>query len=626
MTVDDSAVGSQPAEGSMVGTGVHQLNGPRLARAIRAGALAVARHQEALNRINVFPVPDADTGTNLAATLRAAAASCNGQPPVSVSAAARAAADAALDNARGSSGAIFAQFLHGLADAVHDRVHVSTEEFAAAVAHAAAAAQRALQTPREGTILSVLRAWASAAQEHAPRVNDFAELLKRAQVSAREALAATQRQLEVLRKHGVVDAGAQGFVYFLEGISTLLHDRHAADWNGEGLTLELDSTSVAAHAELETAFRYCSEGLLTGTGLDPEVVGHDVADLGDSLVVAGGGSRLRVHLHTNLPQRFFTLLAAHGTLEHTKVDDMLLQQVGIRTSPVALVVDSTCDLPERERLALAAVSVPLTVNFGDESFLDGVELTPAQFYQRLASRAALPTTSQPSPGRFRATYEDLLQRYEGIVSLHLPARHSGTYQAALRAATDVDPERICVVDTGHISIAQGLVAEAVGEALAAGADLDEAAAVAREVAGTVRVFLALPSLDHIVRGGRMRPGVARVAEMMGLNPILTFKADHSIGLAGFTFGFNRALRAMARRAAHLAKGSPARVMVAHANAAGPASRIVDELERRLGVADIPVVNTGAALGSHAGPGAVAVAIRPLPADNEAHPTRPAPIR
>ena len=228
---------------------VQILTGPRLARALRAGALAVAREEETLNRINVFPVPDADTGANLASTLRAAAAALTTPNELTVGQTARTAADAALDGARGNSGAIFAQFLHGMAEAIGSRVSVTTREFAAAARRGADSAQQALSQPVDGTILSVVKAWAAGLEEQTARIHDFGELLSRALVQAREALANTPKQLAVLAKHGVVDAGGQGFVYFLEGVSTLMRDRNAASWRRAGLSLAQPTPFAAAHAD-----------------------------------------------------------------------------------------------------------------------------------------------------------------------------------------------------------------------------------------------------------------------------------------------------------------------------------------------------------------------------------------
>jgi DegV family protein with EDD domain len=590
---------------------VQVLTGPRLARALRAGALAVVREQESLNRINVFPVPDADTGSNLAATLRAAAAALASPGPITVGQTARAAADAALDGARGNSGAILAQFLHGLAEAIGNRVHVSTRDFADAVRRGVESANQALQHPVEGTILSVLKVWSAAIEEHASRIHDFADLLGRGLDQARVALANTPRQLAILARHNVVDAGAQGFVYFLEGISQFFRDRAAADWKKSGLSLAEPTPFVAAHAELDLTYRYCAEGLLVGHQLDRRAVATAVAPLGGSLVVAGGGSRLRVHLHTNEPQRLFAVLADSGRLERTKVDDMVLQQLASRQAAIALVTDSSCDLPEATAHALGLVRVPLTVAFGDETYTDGVDITPAQLYQRLASSTTAPRTSQPAVGAFRSTFERLLETHQGVLCLSLSGGLSGTHQAAAAAAKQVNPERIRVVDTGHLSITLGLVVEAAGEALASGASLDDAAALAARVRHDVGLFSTFPSLDTAARGGRVSRPVARLARLFGLKVILTTDAQGRAVRGGVYLGFASALRGVARRAERFASGRPVRILVAHANAIGAAEYVCERLTKRLGVSDIGIVNLSAVLAAHTGQGAVGVGVRRL---------------
>ena len=590
---------------------VQTLTGARLARALRAGALAVVREQETLNRINVFPVPDADTGTNLASTLRAAAAALTVPTGISVGQTARVAADAALDGARGNSGAILAQFLHGLAEAIGNKVVITTRDFAEAVRRGVDAAHLALQRPVEGTILSVLKEWGARIEENARSVPDFGELLRRALEPTRVALANTPRQLAVLARNGVVDAGAQGFVYFLEGISDFFRDRRLADWRRSGLTLATPTPFAAAHAETDFTYRYCAEAMLLGERLDRKVVAAAVAPLGDSLVVAGGGSRLRVHIHTNEPQRLFALLATHGAIDRTKIDDMVLQQVAARASTVALVSDSGCDLPEAVSHAIALVRVPLSVSFGPESFTDGVDITPPQFYQRLADSKHAPKTSQPAVGDFRQTFARLLETHRGVICVPLSGGLSGTYQAACAAAQHFDPARVRVVDSRQVSVSQGLVAEAVGEALAAGASLDDAERAALDARDNVRLLAAIPSLDMAVRGGRVSPAIARITRVFGLKPILTLDEDGKGARGGIHRGFSACLRGLVTRAARFARGRPVRLLVAHANAVGAAEFVTERLFRKFGVSDIPIVNLGSVLAAHTGPGAVGVAIRRL---------------
>jgi dihydroxyacetone kinase-like predicted kinase len=197
-----------------------RLDGLRINRALKAGIARLLSRQEHLNKINVFPVPDGDTGTNLALTMRSVLGILQRLPDDHAGKTLTLVADAALDGARGNSGAILAQFFLGLGDRLGHLGHVGPDEFAEAVRGGADYARDSLSEPREGTILTVLTDFAR--EVHAVQregVRDFTALLRRGVTAARASLERTKFQLEVLRKANVVDAGAQGFVELIEGMT-----------------------------------------------------------------------------------------------------------------------------------------------------------------------------------------------------------------------------------------------------------------------------------------------------------------------------------------------------------------------------------------------------------------------
>src|SRR6476659_8009201 len=200
------------------------LDGRRLARAVIAGARFVADRAEPLNKINVFPVPDGDTGTNLASTLQKIAAGIARIRKRHMREMSRALADEAVAGARGNSGAIMAQFFSGFSDALPEAPRVSTRDFAAAVVGASESAYAAIARPVEGTILTVIRDWAGAVERRAEELKDFAVLLPETLRDAKKSLENTPNQMKALKQAGVVDAGAQGFVYLLEGIVKYLRE------------------------------------------------------------------------------------------------------------------------------------------------------------------------------------------------------------------------------------------------------------------------------------------------------------------------------------------------------------------------------------------------------------------
>ncbi len=261
-----------------------------------------------------------------------------------------------------------------------------------------------------------------------------------------------------------------------------------------------------AHEEIDERFRYCSEALVVaadGEEVSRAALTAAVTGLGESLVVAGGGGRLRVHLHTNEPQLFLSTVASFGTIVQSKVDDMVLQQLAGREATVAIVTDSTTDLPETEAFGLGVVAVPLTLSIGDEEYLDGVDVTLDGFIHKLQTTTGAPRSSQPAASDFAAMYQRLLEYREGIVSVHLAGAMSGTVQSARSAAQQVDPRRVRVIDSCSVSVGTGLLVRAVGEAIAAGASLDEIEALAEGVKGDIAIFGTVRSLDFAVRGGRI---------------------------------------------------------------------------------------------------------------------------
>ncbi len=199
---------------------IRYLDGSRLYNAIIAGGKAVIKNQAYLNKINVFPVPDADTGTNMASTMRSIMESS--KVSRSLQSTLRSIADSALMGARGNSGIIFAQFFHGLSQELKDHHTISVTDFSRSVNNAITYVYDSILEPVEGTIITVMKDWAKAVEKNSEKTRDFVHLLSNSLKTARESLQNTPKQLKVLAEAGVVDAGAHGFVNFLEGISSFI--------------------------------------------------------------------------------------------------------------------------------------------------------------------------------------------------------------------------------------------------------------------------------------------------------------------------------------------------------------------------------------------------------------------
>jgi DegV family protein with EDD domain len=590
------------------------LDGRRLARALLAGARAVSLRREALNRINVFPVADRDTGSNLAATLGRVSAAVAGTRERSLAAVARRAADEALLGARGNSGAIAAQALEGLAQAVRGEARLPASAFGRIARAAASAARGAMASPKEGTFLSVTDAWAAGAERASAEGRDWASAFRAALPAARAALARTPDQLAVLRKAGVVDAGAQGFVDFLEGIAAGYAERGAPAPPAPEDRVE----SRIREARETLLFRWCTEVLLSGPAIDRGALRRAAAPLGDSLAVVGSATRVRLHVHVNRPEDVFEVARRFGRVEETKAEDMRAQRdaaSGGRARPagrVAVVTDTACDLPdvllEREDVAL----VPLRLLIGEETYLDRVTITAGEFHRRLREEGITARTSQPPPADFREVYGALASHGSPVVAIHVSAALSGTYAAARLAAGLLRDDPSCapveVVDSTAVSVAQGLVVRAAAQAASRGEGLAAVVRAAEDAARRVRLLAAVPSLDALERGGRVTEGQRRLARLLGVVPLLTLDAAGRARAGGAARGFPRACVKLVEKSLAAAAGVPSPVFaVAHADAPDLAERVARELASRRPGAEEILVEVTPVLAAHTGPGAVAVA-------------------
>jgi DegV family protein with EDD domain len=597
--------------------GVLYLDGTRLSRALRAGIARVLNDAEYLNKINVFPVPDGDTGTNLVLTLRSVLAALGEHRERSLGATIEVVADSALDGARGNSGAILAQFFHGLSDGATGASRWTTGMFAQAVRQGAQYAREAMGEPREGTIITVIDAFAVEITRQARDSGnrDFAKLLGHGLARARIALANTTNQLEALRKAGVVDAGAKGFVDLLEGVTDYVLKGSARDSLEQPVPdIEFPSTEFAASEAVDLTHRFCTECVIVGEKLDRRKIQESLAGTGSSMVIAGLRNRIRVHIHVNEPERVFEIAARHGEVQHTKVDDMRQQQHSAiqRASRVAVATDSAADLPEEVMENLGIHLIPVRLHFGERSYLDKVSLSPDEFYHELKRNPIHPQTSQPAPGDLRRMFEFLSGHYEHVVSLHVTGKASGTFQAARSAASRIHaPDKVTPLDSQNASVGQGLVAMYAAELAATGASPQRVLEGVRHIIPLTRTYALLGNLDYAVKGGRVAASKQRLAEFLRATPVLKLGEGGSIVVGGLLFGKkNRLLKFVRFIRRRQAFPGPYRVLIAHGQRPELANQLASLLRQELaGIQEVWVTQLGTALGVHGGPGTLVVALQ-----------------
>jgi DegV family protein with EDD domain len=589
------------------------LDGARLGRMLRAGIQRLLADQEHLNRINVFPVPDGDTGTNMALTMSAVLSSLRRKQDDHAGTTLTRVADAALDGARGNSGAILAQFLLGMGDSASVHAALSTEQFAAAVDTGASYARDSLSEPREGTVLTVITDFASEAVRLAALgLRDFLGLFSEALTKARASLDGTSGQLEELREAGVVDAGARGFVDLLEGMTD--HLRNGVDNEpSESVVVETD-THESAGAAHDLTHRYCTECTITGAAIDRRKLREELSSLGSSLVLAGTTRKSKIHIHVNDPAAAFEVAGRFGEIVGQKADDMHRQQHAAHAHGrrVAVVTDSVADIPDDRLEELDIHVVPLRVHFGERSYLDKVGLSPEEFLAELVRNPQHPTTSQPPAGDFRRQFEFLASHFDGVVSVNVTSKVSGTWNSAQNAAERVATHgRVEVIDSLNASIGQGMLTIYAAECAARGMDVQRVLELTRAMIPRTRTFALVGSLDYGVRGGRVKPAVRALADFLRLTPILITHPDGRVAPGGTLFGRGHPLEKFVRFVVRrMDRGLDYRIGIGHANASDKAHELLELLKRaHPRIVSSFVMPVGSALSVHGGPGTLVVGIQ-----------------
>jgi DegV family protein with EDD domain len=590
---------------------LNEMDGRRLYYTFIAGARKVIEHQVELNKINVFPVNDGDTGTNLASTIRAVVDSLN--PHRSFKVTADRIAEITLENARGNSGIIFAQFLYGLSSEIGNIKTITLKEFAEGIKNSVKYIYDAVANPVEGTILTVIRDWANYIYDNRFRITDFNQILIDSLEILKHSLEQTRSKLSVLTAANVVDAGARGFVFFIEGIIEFIKTRNLKDLiriKAETGVLEKLEEGIPQHVE----FRFCTEALIKKCSIKS----HDLRTLlekyGNSIVIAGSDKMRRLHVHTNTPAELFEELRHSGTLAFQKAEDMIRQSEVVykRKWNIALVTDSTCDLSKEIFDNYQISMLPLSIAFGENQYLDKLTILPEHFYRLLEENPDYPKSSQVNEKAFTNLYSHLASHYDSIIAINISDKLSGTYNSSLKAAQAISREfnkPITVINSRNISGALGLLVLRAAYAIEEGHTHEEVVSMINKWSDELKLFVSVSTMKYLIKGGRVSAVKGFIARMLNVNPIVTI--DESGKAVVFGKAFNQKAN-MEKVMGHISRLSKEKkiwnYVVLHADNKNAADWYSEKMEALTGKKAVSVVNISPVIGVHAGKGAAAVAL------------------
>ena len=459
----------------------------------------------------------------------------------------------------------------------------------------------------------------SLARETKSHAKDLRSILPAAVEVARHAVAQTREMLPAMRKAGVEDAGAKGFLLLMEGVVDAALGKPeaaagAADVTGAiAVDVEIaDVAEITIHgADIE--FRFCTECLITGPGIDRRKLRDELAALGNSLVLAGSRDKVKIHIHVDAPGAVFEVAGRYGTVHSQKADDMTRQAQSRAQSDrrVVVVTDTGADLPDEVFDELGIHTVPLRIHFADRTFLDKMSMTSAEFLREIATSEHHPKTSQPAPGDLRRVYDFLASHHEHVVAISLLGRVSGTLQASRMAARRSSaPERITVIDCKNVTVGQGLIAMYAAECARSGMPLEALLTAVEAAVVRTRSYGVVSDLSYATRGGRLPAPIRWLATALPINPVL-YIGGGKLGLAGVFRRGGDPVAALVRHATRQVEpGKQYRFAVAHAGLPAQAAELKAALlEAVPDAAGVYVSEIGAAASAHGGPGTLVAAVQ-----------------
>ncbi len=497
----------------------------RVQEIARAALGSIEANRRRVDDLNVYPVPDGDTGTNLTATGRSIVEDLEASSAADRPESARVITRAALMGARGNSGVIFSQIVRGAADSLSSEEEVDERALASAFRSASDAAYRAVRKPVEGTMLSVIRELAEEAEARADEGLGLGGLLAALIRRGEDAVARTPEQLAVLRDAGVVDAGGAGLLEIVRGA--------AAGVTGEELravpTEAHEITSDAIHQEL-SRYRYCTTFVIEGDELDAEEIEAELERLGDSLLVVGDPSALKVHVHTDEPGRALSIGTGVGVIERVEIANMHEQTVEREARLLEAVPDLEPPVTEAVAVVAGDGNRRLFESLGATRVVAGgqsMNPSTAELVEAVDSASADGVILLPNNSNVLLTAEQAVE----LAGKQVRVVPTDSIQAGLAAMVAFDPERtpeenaaemgeaLAGVATGEVTVASrdvelnglsirkgAFLGLAGGEPIAGGSDFDDVVlAVVARLLDEPRDVLTLligedrPELDDLLR-------------------------------------------------------------------------------------------------------------------------------
>lgn len=506
-----------------------KIDAGTLKELLLGGTFWVIENREELNKINKFPVADADTGTNLSTTLFAVYKKLREKDFSSTARLLKEIAMEAFSSARGNSGVIISQYLSALSGYIK-REYVDLKEFACSLKRAYQEVLSSMKNPVEGTILTVMREVGEEAEmAEKTGLNAFlSRIVERARIS----LERTREILPVLKREGVVDSGAKGFFLFLEGMKLALEKRI----NFHRINFDADYSSNATGDGL-----YCTV-ITIKTKMPHKEISGKISYMGDSIVITSFDDFTNVHIHTDIPEEVKEILMKDGEIINSRFELIVEEKETKRD--VGILADSALDIPKDLAWKAGIEIVPVGVVVDGKALKDQDEISREVVAKRLEEKSEI-SSSLPLPSDFIRFYSRLKRKHRRIIAFHLSNTVSGTFNLSFSIAKRLKIEGE-VIDTGSFSLGGGLKVLRAVELLDNGIPFQEVIEKVKSMKS--HAFVYADDLSYAVKGGRVKPWKANLQKYFRLGIIMGFSPKKGgLYFSGAAPGANLALKLMKRK-------------------------------------------------------------------------------
>lgn len=576
----------------------------------------IEENKEQINKINVFPVPDQDTGSNMAKTLLGIKKAIEGKEFKDLNEISEAALDGALTAAQGNAGVIYVGFLASFLPLL-DKNPVNAKKLAIAFEKGAERARKSIQNPKEGTILDVIDAARDVFKVEAEKEKDIINLFKLVTEKAREALLATREKMEIFRRANVVDAGGLGFLMILESYLEALEGEKK-----EVKKEEMPSEKIRRFVQV-LSNRYEIVSLIENPRFNEEIIRGKLKKMGDSIDVVQIGNKTKVHIHTDYPGEVRDVMRETGSILELRTEDMAKEVVGepsVRKVSIGIVTEGNlADLPQKvlERYQIEPVLCIV-------DWPEGQNLPGENIYQKMREAdkrriKTFPKTTQPSPKSYFDAFKKQLQKFDKVLCITLSHKLSGCYNSACQGKEMMGEEekaRVYILDSLQAVASQGLLVLRAIELIQEQREINEVIEELKKLIPKTHLYAILEDPKWIEAGGRMSKSQAnwiRRIKKINLHPLVTIK-DGVVTKAGIIFARDTAealFKKIAKESQKTRKeGKRIRIIIGHADNPEGAEKLRQRLKEIK--AEVPFISLASpVVCSHTGPGTLLAGWMPI---------------